>query len=389
MPPSLLEGVSKTGPTGAFFPDCPRLDREVDALHQLARSGAIPADVAERQINTYLLAAGIPGAPAWLRRKLVLPITDGPHHSLLPDLGHVVHHILAKCPLPGSLSAVLGQCIPHLRHTQQPVPFTDSQDVFLNLALALLIGQYQGGAVKRPGFRARAELHARVHAILTGPREAQTEFCKQHAHVLLLACMEYTARVIPAQMPPMAAFLTEKDPSASAYFRRIPALCDELRHTLDPPPDWPQIQAACVAITDKISRLKKTGAHPPPKEPPLDPGLLAQQECPVAEYWAVPRLLGPQSLDEYRLLGQGLGLHGPLLYHVQREVQVHHLFSFSLLQTKHTPKTRNPSPGENRRCTPSPGTCAGCRSAAWRRAESPTPVPRSSRRATTCACTAP
>ena len=107
MPPSLLEGVSKTGPTGAFFPDCPRLDREVDALHQLARSGAIPADVAERQINTYLLAAGIPGAPAWLRRKLVLPITDGPHHSLLPDLGHVVHRILAKCPLPGSLSAAL------------------------------------------------------------------------------------------------------------------------------------------------------------------------------------------------------------------------------------------------------------------------------------------
>jgi hypothetical protein len=96
--------------------------------------------VAERQINTYLPTTGGPlvRAPkelAWLR----LSIADAPHHSLLPDLGNVVSKALSRCPLPGSLSAVVAQSIPCLRHPPQPPPYTDSQDVLLNLALALLL----------------------------------------------------------------------------------------------------------------------------------------------------------------------------------------------------------------------------------------------------------
>jgi hypothetical protein len=106
-PTTLLEGAPTAGsaPPGTFIPGSPQLDREVDALHRLARAGSIPTDVAERQLNTYLPAATrMPGLPP---RWLVLSIADAPHHSLLPDLGYITHRILARCALPGSLSAVL------------------------------------------------------------------------------------------------------------------------------------------------------------------------------------------------------------------------------------------------------------------------------------------
>lgn len=331
VPPSLLEGYSTTTtttdgqtPTPLYIPGCQRLDREVSTLHQLARSGRIPIDVAERQINAYLLAAATTASPRQLR-WLVLPITDAPHHSLLPDLGHVIHRILTKCALPGSLSAVLEQCIPCLRHTPRPVTYLDSQDVFLNLTLALLLGLYPGGTIKRPSFGIRADVYARVHALLTATRERQTEFCLAHPHVVLLACMEYVARVIPAYMPSLARFLAERDTTAPVFFRRITVLCDELRQGLDAePPDWPQIQALCASTAERIARLKKTGLHPPSKEPSVDPALLRDAAA-LPAHWQAPRLLGTPSTEEYRLLGQSLGLQGMLLYHIQREVQVYPL----------------------------------------------------------------
>jgi hypothetical protein len=327
-PPALLEGRSLGHPPSQLFiPQCPKLDREVHVLHCLARSGAIPVDVAERQINAYLLAAGTRDATPKQRRWLVLPVTDAPHHSLLPDLGHVIHRALIKCALPGSLSAVLEQCVPCLRHTPRPIQYTDSQDVFLNLTLALLIGLYPGGAIKRPCFSVRADVYARIHALLTSPREAQTEFCLAHPHVILLACMEYTARVIPAHMPPLANFLTEKDTTTPVFFRRISILCDELRQGLDNEPAtpcWAQIQSLCAVTTERITRLKKAGVHPSTREPSLDQALLRHPAA-IPEHWAAPRLLGSPSLEEYRLLGQSLGLQGMLLYHIQREVQVYPL----------------------------------------------------------------
>ena len=170
-------------------------------------------------------------------------------------------------------------------------------------------------------------MFARVHTLLTATRERQTEFCLAHPHVMLLACMEYAARVIPAYIPSLASFLTEKDASAPVFFRRITVLCDELRQGLDaePPVGWPQIQALCASTTERIARLKKTGLHPPSKEPSIDLGLLRDAAALLPAHWQAPRLLGTPSMEEYRLLGQSLGLQGMLLYHIQREVQVYPL----------------------------------------------------------------
>ena len=329
VPPALLEGCQTPGPHEEdgeeFFPGNARLDGEIRALHRLARNGAIPTDVADRQLNTYLLAAGLAyQQPRPSCHKLVLPITDAPHFNLLPDLGQTIHRLLARSPLPGSLSAVLEQCLPCLRHPPHTAPFTDSQGVLLNLVLALLLGLYPGGTVKRPSFRARARIYARVHALLTSPPEAQTAFCRDHRDVVLLAGMEYVARVLPAHMPAQNRFLSERDPGSGVYFRRVAALCDELRQTLDDASDWPGTQAACALAVERVSRLKKAGTPSAQRDPPFDLSVLRAAPD-LAAYWDAPLLRGHQTPDEFRLLGKGLGLNGPLLGLIQREFQMHRL----------------------------------------------------------------
>ena len=323
--PTLLEGCPITGDLHALIPDCPRLDREVQALHHLARTGAIPTDVADRQLNTYLLAAVARNSALVPRHWLVMPITDAPHPGLLPDLGQHIHRLLARNPLPGSLSAALEQGIPSLRHAPRHAPYTDSQPVLLNLVLGLVLGLFPGGTVKRPGFSARARLFGGVHSLLTSAPEAQTAFCRGHPDVVQLACMEYVARVLPATMPAQLAHLEGRDPSTPLYFRRISALCDELRQALDgPADDWAHIQRASALAVERVSRLKKAGGGAQTREPCPAPALPAST-AELLAHWNAPCLHGSPSTDEYRLLGQGLGLHGPLLSHIQREVQVYSL----------------------------------------------------------------
>lgn len=325
-PPSLLEGCHFGQPLphedGAFVPDNPSLDHDIAALHHLARTGAVSNDVADRQLNTYLLAAS-PVACGPRRSLLVLPITDAPHFTQLPDLGTFLHRVLVRSPLPGSLSAMLQCCIPWLRHSPRPLSFEDSQDVLLNLVLALLLGLYPGGSVKRPSFRARSDVFYRVHALLTSPRSAQSKFCAARQSILQLACLEYVARLMPLHMPAQMAFLASRDPAAMAYFRRIPAMCDELRLSLDEPggADWQEVQDACATALERVSRLKKSNAATQPRPPPTE-STVVRHSGSLAAYWSAPCLLGSASLDEFRLLGRELGLNGSLIHHIQHEMQV-------------------------------------------------------------------
>ena len=326
-PTTLLEGGPTTGsaPPGTFIPGSAQLDREVDALHRLARAGGIPADVAERQLNTYLPAAtSRPGLPP---RWLVLSIADAPHHSLLPDLGQFTHQILARCALPGSLSAVLEQCIPFLRHTPRQATYSDSQDVLLNLVLALLLGLYPGGTVKRPGFGTRAGMYARVHALLTDTRERQTEFCRRNHATVLMACMEYVARVLPVHMPSQHAFLASREPVTSAvFFRRVPTLCDEFRQTLDQNSSWADVRQACGGMLDRVVRLKKSSTPAPFKDTQGNPPATALlRSTPLPAHWEAPLLHGNPSPDEYRLLARSLGLNASVLQSVQQDVCVYQL----------------------------------------------------------------
>ena len=324
-PAAMLEGdFAGSSSCPPIITTCPKLDRQIHALHALARSGVIPLDTADRQLNSYLLAAArrVPGIPP---RLLVMPIADAPHHTVLPDLGNVIHGILAHSPMPGSLSAVLEQCLPAWRHSTRPITYQDSQDVLLNVALALLLGLYPGGTVKRPRFEARADLFARIHLLLTETQEAKTTFCQKHPDIILMACMEYTARMLPINIPSQHAFIQERDPSTAMYFRRIPALGDELRETLDSiqPPDWCQIQSLAASMVERVTRLKKSGPAQPMQEHVSTEYLHHLSREALVSHWDAPRLHGIPNTEEFRVLGLGMQLQGRLLSHIQREVQVH------------------------------------------------------------------
>ena len=354
-----------------YIPECTGLNAQVCALHTLARTGQISADTAERQINTYLLAA----RAASERKKqavplkwLVLPLTDAPHHTLMPDLGQIIHRVLARDPIPCALSAVVEQSIPRFRHTSRSISYQDSQPVLISLVMGLLLGLYHGSSVKKPGFWTRSILFSRIHSLLVSTPEEQTSFCKHNEEIVLLASMEYLARVLQMHMPVQYRLLMEEDSAAAGFFRRIPVLCDELRQWLDEYRHhgseeegfWEGIRLSCATRVERVSRLKRSscGAHQP--IPSLNPaknptGTVhgsngGQQQVTanantchpptmvsrgdgrmapthgsvrgVAEAcWNVP-VLHNATADEYRLLGLGLGLPGAYIQHIQRSVQM-------------------------------------------------------------------
>ncbi len=294
------------------------------SLHQLARTGGLATEAAERQLNTYLLAVTLGHRLTGLKapRSLLLPLTDAPQPGMLPDLGNVLHGVMARDPIPCTLSAVLEQCIPSLRHTSRQIAYTDSQDVLLNVVMGTLLGLFQDNA-KKPSFLVRAHLYTKVHSILTASKEAQTAFCARHEEIILLACMEYIARVVPYNMPVQALMLTHKEAPTSGFYRRIPALCDELRQELDDCAEggsWEEIRSLCSDKVARVSRLKRVQANPPQRQPPLwDQSSKGQLE--VRQYLEVPQLLHATT-DEYRLLGLGLDLIPSLLQRVQTEVAI-------------------------------------------------------------------
>jgi hypothetical protein len=336
-----------------YIPACPRLDANVRILHSLARTGAISADTAERQINTFLL---LPSASESLHvRKggvplkwFMLPLPDAPHHSLMPDLGHIIHRVLAQDPVACALSAVVEQCIPRFRHASPGILYTDSQTQLLSLVTGLLLGLYPGN-VKKPRFAIRSALYASIHSLLTSPPEQQTVFCKENEDILLLACMEYMARVPPIHMPVQHSALLDGDPTTQGFYRRIHPICDELRQWLDEgesaPPAWPAIRCACRTRVEQLSRLKRAAGVPaalstvPGWRKTLQPstatahpkntslhhqqrgglGCLGAEELKAC--WHTP-LLPSGGSDEYRLLGLALSLPGDVIQQVQRETQV-------------------------------------------------------------------
>jgi len=197
-----LEGKKNHGGALLYIPQSAELNSEISELYDMARDGSISSETAENQINTYLFAA------AYLRqrpdfrhpRKLMLSITDSPSPTTLPDIGYLIHRVLARDPIPCSLSALIEQCIPCFRHNNRKISYNDSQEPIINMVLALLLGLYQG-QIRKPSFETRVTIYAACHSLLTQKKEIQTDFCKRHEDILVLACMEYISRTLPIYMP--------------------------------------------------------------------------------------------------------------------------------------------------------------------------------------------
>lgn len=309
----------------------------MDTLHRLARVGRIAADVAERQINTYLLlpsslpssSTGIPCA--WLR----MPISDAPHHSWMPDLGDSIHRVLVHEPSTNALSLVIELCIQRFRHPARRISFTDSHHVLLVLVMGLLLGLYTE-PVKKPGFGVRACIFARLRGIMTTTPEQMAYFCSNIETLIIFACMEYMARVLPVYMPMHFYAISEGDPAVAAFYKRVSLLADEVRQWLDQDvcPSWAEIQSECESRMERIARLKRGGGilaggggHLQ-QSAPVPPLITARSAPPpptdvLMACWNAPKV-GPRmpSCDEFILFGVDMGIPGHIVQWIQQEVQV-------------------------------------------------------------------
>jgi len=116
-------------------------------------------------------------------------------------------------------------------------------------------------------------------------------------------------------------FLQDNSPM-SGFFKRIPMVCDELRQNIDNKNHhlwWMDIQNQCKQMVERVSRLKRCHRIQHVRNPSLS---LCNEN--VERYWDIP-LLHNLSLDEYKIFGMTLSVHGPTLCHIQREIQIHPL----------------------------------------------------------------
>jgi len=99
-------------------------------------------------------------------------------------------------------------------------------------------------------------------------------------------------------------------------------VCDELRQTIDSIHStnwWHEIQKHCKALVERVSRLKRCHRLQNSRDPSIP---LCHEN--VARYWDIP-LLSNVTLDEYKIFGMSLGLHGQTLWYLQREIQIYPL----------------------------------------------------------------
>jgi hypothetical protein len=304
-----------------YVPEDPDLDRDITRLHVMARTGELPSEDAERQINTYLLAAACANSrlenTRIKSRWLIMRLNDAPQAANLPDLGQVLHRVMMRSPIPCSLSKVVEQSIPCFRHSMRVIPYTDSQPVLISLVMATLLGTYPMNA-KKTVFGVRVEFFRRIHSLLTASPEAQTRFCAENEPVVLLSCMEYVSRIGPVFFPVQHAFMTSCDASTAAFMRRIPSLCDELRQALNEQGGmpWPVLRQTCFELVQKVSRFKR--CHRSVQRIQQQPQTIQDS---VVAHWEAP-FLPSRREHEYRLLASGLGLNQTTIQYIQQSLGV-------------------------------------------------------------------
>lgn len=228
----------------------------ISRLHsELARD-----DSAQARIDAHLLAAAACRLKIDLGfglRSLVMSEADAPQYASLPDLGPAIRRCLVEQAWGSSfLAHCLGHCMPVPKpNLKQPAPDPHSCALLLNLLLATLLGLYPG-CVKKPPFQVRAQLFARVHALLTANSAAQCAFAAEHRTLLVFCLGEYVCRVLPCLFPAERESICAGQ-AVEAYFQQGPAVFESFRQdSIDTGAEtW---RALCSAASEAHDRLCKT-----------------------------------------------------------------------------------------------------------------------------------
>jgi hypothetical protein len=300
-----------------YVPTDPVLSRHVAVLHELAKSGQLAPDDADREINAYLMAAANtrPEIPSKL---LVMISLDAPSHNTIPDLGILIHRVLIRDAPSCALSNLLEQSIPCFRRNTRSANYETGQEIMLNVLLAMILGLYPGPHIRRPQFHVRVAFYARIHSLITASKEIQQQFCVRYENIFILACMEYIARILPEFMPAQNHAINANS-TMSAFYRKVPVMCNQLRVTIAHDTSWHNILIQCNDMVERASRLKRCHRGAVPIKHTFPPA------SDICQAWSVPYLLGDPSPDDFRILGLSVGMPYQVLRCLQYDVQIHPL----------------------------------------------------------------
>lgn len=274
-----------------FLHDLPKCIRHsVQWLHFWAKNGVIPQHVFEQRLNSYLAVPLLMEDNLFIRKKpwmAVMDAEDTPCFENNPDLWGIMRDTLKNILYPkkkllarNMLHILFTQALPCFHQTNKSVQVDEYMPVVLNVLLALLLGLYKN-ANKKSHFMLRIQFFKKIHVLMTSTKEAQQEFFSQHSSLIILSFMEYIAQVTPMFWPAEYEFLV-KENNMSAFFDKIPLICDDFR-VFDMELSWARLEEQADIKIHKCSRTRRLNkceyTESSKKHIPCDESLFLQ--CPV------------------------------------------------------------------------------------------------------------
>lgn len=220
-------------------------------------------------LNTYLAVPVLSKRfPQYPHDFFTMSLSETPCFENIPDVWFVVRDIFkhmfahyhmnnkkTKKNQKNMLHYLFAHALPCFHETNKPIQVDEYVCAVWNLLLALLLGLYPQ-VMRKPHFIWRCDIFIRVHQLMTSNSVVQQEFVSNHHSLLVLACMEYCAQVIPKFWPSEYEFLMKENNNMHLFFEKVPLLCDELR-SMESPVDWRELEIQAESKIHKCCRTRR------------------------------------------------------------------------------------------------------------------------------------
>lgn len=233
-------------------------------LHYWGKNGIVAQHIVEYRLHMYLALATLADENVFFARHPMyglMYIDDVPCFENLPNLWGIMHDTLRNVLYPrkkninrNMLHILFTQALPCFHQTSKLIHVDEYVTVALNVVLALLLGLYKNVS-RRVHFMTKVRFFKYIHMLMTSTREKQQAFFSKHPSLIILAFMEYIARVTPLFWPAEYDFLVQEN-NMLIFFEKIPLICDEFR-VIDIDFTWELLEVQANLKIHKCSRARR------------------------------------------------------------------------------------------------------------------------------------
>lgn len=240
----------------------------LDVLHQRLKHGD---RTTQRTIDRYLFICACDQHLSGNNlRNLLLPESDVPQYSTLPDITRFIQHSFTTSQAPGIIVYYMQLLSPLKRksRTRRGTPAVAScpveASICLNLIQATLLGLYPRSS-KQPLWQTRVAIVGCIYKLHTSAFQTQCKFLTASHDLLRLCFTEYLLNVRADFCPVENSFLTQQAGFLVQYDAACITVCDYVRQTCVQSTvwGWEHINSVSLTSLDRISRMCRTRVIPP------------------------------------------------------------------------------------------------------------------------------